>query len=108
MKLTQDLMNAYCAAATDNGMKNWSERNDEKGLQAMLDFLAPDPVTPDAQTRTSHELTQIRTLHSNAFNSRARIVGAAGAEHPDPEAPLFVRALDTVEEILRPWMRAES
>lgn len=108
MKLTQALMHAYVAGATDNGMTNWSERDDSKGLQALLDFLSPAPADPEKTAkRTSRELTQVRTLHSNAFNSRARIIGAAGSPSFDPEAALMVQALDTVEEILRPWQRAQ-
>lgn len=102
MKLTQDMVHAYVAGATDDGMTNWSERDDSKGLQALLDYLAPvRPIEP-FRSSTSRELMQIRTVLSNAVNARARVLGAGGR---DPEAHLMVRALDTVEEILRPWRR---
>ncbi len=106
MKLSQEIMDAFVVGATDNGMKNWSERDDMKGLQGVLDLLSPAPADPEKTARrTSRELTQIRTLHSNAFNSRARIIGAAATDDFDPEAHLMVQALETVEEILRPWQR---
>lgn len=107
MKLTQEIMDAFVMGATENGLTNWSDRDDMKGLQAVLDALSPSPVDPEKTSRrTSRELTQVRTLHSNAFNSRARIIGAAGSPDFDPEAVLMMQALDAVEEILRPWRRA--
>lgn len=105
MKLDQGMMDEYASGATKRGMENWSDRNDMNGLQAVLDYIAPQPVPTE---RTSRELMQMRTILTNAVNARMRIINCAGTMWPDPQAACMVRTLDTVIEILAPYAGEEK
>lgn len=43
MELTQEIMDIFAAGATEDGVKNWSERSDAAGLRAVLAHIDPVP-----------------------------------------------------------------
>jgi len=44
MDFEQKHMDAYTSGATDNGAKNWEEREDNKGVAAVLAIIDPAPA----------------------------------------------------------------
>jgi hypothetical protein len=56
MEISQEIVDIYVTGATTNGEKNWSEREDVKGVAAVLEYL--DPVPADVKMITDGQGTK--------------------------------------------------